>query len=384
MKITVLGVGTIGKVIIRDLLENWRVDEIIAIDYNYKELKKFVDSLGDPRVTPLKGDIRDIDSTAKQMEMGDYVVNATWYEFNIHAIKAMLKAKRDMIDLGGLYWMTKKELEWDEEVKEAGLTLLLGAGDDPGTSNVLARYGSNKLDEVREIHFRWGGRVVEEEEARVSFGFSVLTVMDEATMNAVMYIDGRYIEVPPLSHKELTYFPDPVGYQYTYTILHSELATIPWTIKGVKTVTYKDTWDESMFPILDFLKDVGLVKREPIDVMGQKVSPVKVLASLTKPWEPKSYYGVLKVVVKGVKNGVETKYTYYVGPVGYWEKWNAGATAVTTGLGATAGLKLLVDGHVGRKGVVPPELVDKPELWLRELSKRGINITEVKEEIRPV
>jgi len=28
--------------------------------------------------------------------------------------------------------------------------------------------------------------------------------------------------------------------------------------------------------------------------------------------------------------------------------------------------------------------VDKPELWLRELSKRGINITEVKEEIRPV
>lgn len=154
MKIVVIGVGTVGKVIIRDLLENWKVDEIIAVDYNYEDLKKYADGLGDPRIKPKKGDIRDIDATAELMRMGDVVVNSSWYEFNIHAIKAALKAKRDMIDLGGMYWMTRKELEWDDELKNAGLRLIIGAGDDPGTSNILARYGADKLDEVREVHFR--------------------------------------------------------------------------------------------------------------------------------------------------------------------------------------------------------------------------------------
>jgi len=382
MKIAVIGVGTVGKVIIRDLLENWKVDEIIAVDYNFEDLKKYADALGDPRVKPIKGDIRDIDATAEQMRMGDVVVNSSWYEFNIHAIKAMLKAKRDMIDLGGMYWMTRKELEWDEELKKAGLRLIIGAGDDPGTSNILARYGADKLDEIREVHLRWGGKTLKEEEAKMAFGFSVLSVMDEATMNAVIYRDNKYIEVPPLSEKELTYFPEPIGYQYTYAIIHSELATIPWTLKGVRTVTYKDAWDEEVFPIINFLREVGLTSREVVDVMGQKISPVKVIASLMKPWEPESYVGALKVVVIGTEGGAEVKYTYYLGPVGYKKEWNAGTTAITTAFGATAALKLLVDGYVSRKGVVPPELVDRPDLWLKELKKRDIPLIEIREEIR--
>jgi saccharopine dehydrogenase-like NADP-dependent oxidoreductase len=374
----VLGVGTIGKVIIKDLIENWEVDEILAVDYNYKDLRRFVREVDDPRVIPLKGDIRDIDNTAEQMSKADYIVNATWYEFNIHAIKAMLKAKRDMIDLGGLYWMTKKELEWDDELKRAGLTLIIGAGDDPGTSNIFARLGSQKLDDVREIHIRWGGRNMEEE-AKESFGFSVLTIMDEATMNAVIYRGGRYIEVPPLSEKEFTYFPEPIGYQYTYAIIHSELATLPWTIEGVDTVTYKDTWDEKAIEIISFMKAIGLTSRDEIDVMGIKISPVKVLAALIRPYESTSYVGCLKVSVAGFKDDVKTTYTYYLGPLRYNEKWSAGVTAYTTALGATAALRLLVDGDVSRKGVVPPELVDKPEKWIHELLKRNIAIKEVVE-----
>lgn len=216
----------------------------------------------------------------------------------------------------------------------------------------------------------------------MAFGFSVLSVMDEITMNAVIYRDNQYVEVPPLSEKELTYFPEPIGYQYTYAIIHSELATIPWTIKGVRTVTYKDTWDEEVFPIINFLREIGLTSRDAVDVMGQKISPVKVIASLMKPWEPKSYVGALKVIVIGTEGGAEVKYTYYLGPVGYKNEWNAGATAITTAFGATAALKLLVDGYVSKKGVIPPELVDRPDLWLEELKKRNIPLIEIREEIR--
>ena len=381
MKVVVLGIGSVGKTIVRDLLENVKsVDEIIAVDYNFESLKNFVDSLRDSRVTPLRGDVRDIDSTAEILRKGDYFVNSTWYEFNIHVLRAAMKAGRDGLDLGGMYWMTKKELELDGEVRRAGLTFIIGAGDDPGTSNVLARYGADKLDDVEEIHIRWGSTTLGET-SELSFGFSVISVMDEATLNAVIFRDGRYCEVPPLSEKELTYFPEPIGFQYTYSIIHSELATLPLTIKGVRTVTYKDSWDEGIFPIINFLKYSGLTKREAIDVMGQKVSPLHILGVLIKPREPQNCLGALKVTVSGTKNGKRIRYTYYLGPVGYKEEWDAGPTSLTTALGATAALKMLSEGYVSRKGVVPPELVDKPELWLYELKKRGLQLVEVKEEV---
>jgi lysine 6-dehydrogenase len=380
MKVMVIGVGNVGRVIVRDLLENWELDEVIAVDYNIDSLKKFAEEVSDPKLTIEKGDIRDIDKTAEQMKRADFIINSSWYEFNLHAIKAMLKAKRDMLDIGGLYWMTKKELKWDEEVKKAGLTLLLGAGDDPGTSNVLARYGANKLDEVHDIHFRWGAKEMKE---KGGFSFSVLTVMDEATLNAVMYIDGKIVEVPPLSHRELTYFPEPIGYLETYAIIHSELATIPFTIEGVRNVDYKDNWDESFLPIIDFLRDTGLTGRDEIDVMGTKVSPLHVIGTLIKPYEPPDTYGCLKVTVSGIKDGIETKYTYYVGPVQGRHEWNAGETALTTAFGAVAGLRVLIDGYAP-KGVVPCESIEKPEIWIEELTKRGVPVLEEEKIIKPL
>ncbi len=372
--VVVLGVGNVGKVIVRGLIDDPKVDKIYAVDYNFNSLKTFVDSLGSEKVIPLKGDIRDIDATAEQMKKGDFVINASWYEFNIHAIKAMLKAGRDMADLGGLYWMTRKELEWDDEVKKRGLSLLLGAGDDPGTSNVLARIGYDKMDEPREIHIRWGSAGGEED----LFGFSVVTIMDEATMNAVAYIDGKLVELPPLSGKELTYFPEPIGYQYTYSIIHSELATLPYTLDKVKTITYKDTWDESIFPIIDFLRKTGLTSREKINVLGAEVSPLHVLGTLIKPREDPSVYGALRVEVRGVKDGVDAKLTYFLGPVQGIKEWGAGVTAVTTAFGALAGLQCLVEGLVP-KGVSPPETIEEPMTWIKYLASKGLYITEVTE-----
>jgi len=380
MKVVVLGVGSVGKIIVRDLLENWDdVDEVIAVDYNFEALKSFADSLKDSRITLMKGDVRDINLTADILKKGDYFINSTWYEFNLHVLKAAIRAKRDGLDLGGLYWMTKKELELNEEIKEAGLTVIIGAGDDPGTSNVLARYGADKLDNVEEIHIRWGSVALNKTD-ELYFGFSVVSTMDEITQNAIMYKDGVYYEVPPLSEKELTYFPEPIGFQHTYAIIHSELATLPLTIKGVRTVTYKDSWDESIFPILNFLKFSGLIRKDFIDVLGQKISPLHVLGTLIKPREPRDCFGALKVTVSGIENEKRVRYTYFLGPVGYKHEWDAGPTSLTTAYGATAALMMLSKEYISRKGVVPPELIERPELWLNELKKRNIQLTMMKEE----
>ena len=43
------------------------------------------------------------------------------------------------IDLGGLYWMTDRQLELHDEFERAGLLALLGMGSSPGKTNVMAR-----------------------------------------------------------------------------------------------------------------------------------------------------------------------------------------------------------------------------------------------------
>ncbi|HEW94326.1 hypothetical protein DRN84_03660 [Candidatus Geothermarchaeota archaeon] len=378
MKYMVLGVGSVGKVIVRDLLTNVKdVEKVIAVDYDFKSLEIFSKELNDPRLEIYRGDITDVDEIADYMRKADVVVNATWYEYNLYAIEAAIKAKRDLADLGGLYWMTKKELEYDEKVKEAGITVLVGVGDDPGTSNVLAGYGAKKMDKVEEIHIRWGSTSVTGEEQSL-FGFSISTILDEVSMPAILYINGRFVEAPPLSYPELTYFPDPIGYKKTYAIIHSELATLPYTIPDVKTVTYKDTWDESLFPVVEFLRKSGLVRKDVIEVMGCKVSPQKVLATLIKPEESRNEVGALRVELKGYEGGVYVRRIYFVGPFRYRDDWKAGVTAVSTGYGASIGLQLLAEGYVPRKGVIPPELITEPGLWIKELNRRGVPVKEIK------
>lgn len=370
----VIGVGNVGRIIIKDLLEyGHNIDGVLAVDINIDSLKRVASEIKDPRLETTRGDIRDIDMMASLMKRVDVVVNSAWYEYNLHAIKAAVKAGRDLADLGGLYWMTKKELGMDDEVKGAGVTVLIGVGDDPGTSNVLAAYGSGKMDSVEEIHIRWGSH---SESGSTPFGFSVLTVLDEATMPAILYINGRLVEASPLSYPETTYFPEPIGYRKTYAIIHSELATLPYTIRGVKTITYKDTWDESFFPILSFMRNLGLTSRRAIKLGDCEVVPQKIVAILSKPSEPRDIIGCLKVELRGYIGGESGRLVYYVGPVSYNERWDAGVTAYTTGVGASIGVQLLGEGGVSRRGVVPPELIDDPYRWISELARRGIAVVE--------
>jgi lysine 6-dehydrogenase len=216
------------------------------------------------------------------------------------------------------------------------------------------------------------------------FGFSVLTVLDEATLPAILYVNGKLIEASPLSYPEDTYFPEPIGTIKTYAIIHSELATLPYTIPGVKTVTYKDSWDESVFPILDFLRGIGLTSDEEIEINGCKISPKKLLAMLAKPGEPRDIFGCLRVELIGYIGGLKGRLVYFLGPVGYNDDWNVGVTAYTTGIGASIGAQLLGEGYFTEKGVIPPEKISEPGEWIRRLVDRGMNITEVKSDIENI
>lgn len=375
MKALLVGAGTIGSVIARDLvLSGCRSLTIADVD---RGRLRALEREHRGRVQTKELDVTDQEALVRLMKDADVTINAASYRFNLHVLKAAIAAKSDMVDLGGLYHMTLKELRYDARAKQAGISVLLGMGDDPGTSNVMARLASWELDTVSEIRIRWGSFTTGS--AEVAFGFSVATCLDEASMNAVKLSRGKIVELPPLSEKEEVDFPRPVGKQQTYAILHSELATLPRFIRGVRDVSYKDSWDEATISVARFLLSSGFASETPIELGGRKVSPRKVLLTLLSPNEPKASVGCLLVVARGRLRGKTAETTYCLGPIHYSEKYQAPSVAYSTAIPASIGAQMLAEELITQKGVFPSEAFTKAQAkhFLGEMKARGLVVRKL-------
>jgi saccharopine dehydrogenase-like NADP-dependent oxidoreductase len=375
MKGLLVGAGTIGSVIARDLLLSG-CQSLVVADVDPRKLRAIQAEHG-KYIRTEELDVSDEKALTRMMKEADVAINAASYRFNLHVLRAAMDAKCNMVDLGGLYHMTLKELEYDKKARDAGVTAIVGMGDDPGTSNVMARMASWELDSVSEIKVRWGSSATGSED--VAFGFSVATCLDEATMKAMKFSNGRIVEIPPVSEMEEVKFPDPVGKQQTYAILHSELATLPRFIRGVRNVSYKDSWDQATITVVRFLRASGFASDSTVEVDGKEVSPRKILLTLLSPNEPKTAVGCLMVTALGRRTGGPAKVSYCLGPIYYSDRYRAPTTAYSTAIPASIVAQMLSKGLIDEKGVLPPESFTKSQVsyFLREMKARGLPVRKV-------
>ncbi len=96
-------------------------------------------------------DARDQNAFRQALEGVDVLVNSASYRINLEAMRACLDAGAHYLDLGGLYWMTLRQLELDEQFRAAGLLAILGIGSSPGKTNLMAQRGMRELGGPDEI-----------------------------------------------------------------------------------------------------------------------------------------------------------------------------------------------------------------------------------------
>ena len=72
---------------------------------------------GAARRAPTRGRASDPGSLARALEGCDVLVNSASYRVNLDAMRACLEAGCHYLDLGGLYWMTDRQLELDRRVR---------------------------------------------------------------------------------------------------------------------------------------------------------------------------------------------------------------------------------------------------------------------------
>jgi len=379
MRFLVLGgAGAIGSVIVRDLLTNSKVEEVVIGEIDRDRVIRLIQSVNDGRLSFKYIDVRRVDVLAEEMKKYEVTINSTWFEHNLDVTIAAIKAKAKLVDLGGLYYMTLKQLELDEEAREAGASVLIGCGEDPGISNVMVKYSSDKLDEVDYILIRDGDRDLKPLDKPI-FKFSVKTMVNEWTKNAIVFRDGRYEEVPPISGIEEFEFPQPVGRIKVAFSLHSELATIPLYIgKGLRYVDFKINYD---FDMVEILKKLGFLSDKKITINSSEISvkdfTVNILKSSMFDPSTDEIDDAACILTKtvGRKDGREVAYTMYALSTSR-KDWRASASSYLTGVPASIAAQMMVREEINFNGVKPPEACIPTEEFLQKLKNKGIVIGE--------
>jgi len=380
MKILVLGgAGAMGMVTVKDLAESLDVSEVIIGDISIQRIEQIKEWIASEKVSTSIVNVTDHASLIKAMKDADAIANATPYHLNIPVMKAALEARKNLTDLGGVYYTTLKQLEMNDEARKAGITTVLGCGLAPGITDILAKYGADKLDVVNEVHIKYGEINIEP----VKYKWSFRTVLEEYTTGPVVYQNGEYKKLPPFSGKQTVKFPEPIGEQMCCYGLYSGVATLPRTIgKGVRVVDCLMVYREEDEQRIKVLNEMGLTSSEPVDFKGTMISPKEFLLRCAPPPDAKARDVAGAIVeVLGEKGGERVKCTYsLVCP--FHEKYGVSALAYLTGVPLSIVSQMLAKGEISEKGVLPPEVAVNPKPFFAELAERGIKINETIETTR--
>ena len=334
--------------------------------------------LDSPKLSAQIVDLNDHGALVELLRPADACVNATVYYTNLQVMEACLEARTHYTDMGGLFHGTREQLKLHDRFADAGISAVLGMGSAPGVPNILARYAADRLDSVEYIRIYDG--VKPPPPGTMKFTYAVPTIIDEMTLSPMVFRDGQFIACEPMSEFEDYPFTQPLGHLPMHLSLHSEVATLPVSLKekGVQECFFKiNYWGMAKETVekVKVLADFGFDGRDAVDVKGVQISPRDVMIAMMGGFVPSSldflsappnkapdWAKEIVSEVKGERQGLPFTYRMAVLTL---------KGSLPTGVVPARGAVWQANGRVD-PGVYPPEIAFDPGPFLKELEERDI------------
>jgi saccharopine dehydrogenase-like NADP-dependent oxidoreductase len=368
----VLGCGEMGRVAIRDLIEHDVFSEVVVATRSPHRAEQFLAESPTTRVrTAVVGiDVQDRAALVQCLKGFDVVCNMAGpnYLNAVPVAQAAIAAGVSLVDVSDDWEATLEILDLHDAAAAAGITVIVGLGASPGVTNVLARYGVDKLDRADEVHTAWVMRGSD-------LGGPALSahLLYSLPDRAFVFIDGVMQEVCPfVDGRETLDFPELGDVAVTH-IGHPEPFTLSRYLTGLR---YAD--DKAAFLPADLeqaIVELGKVARSGIAVRvdGRFVDPMQFASAYLydkgKSMTEECKTGALRTEVRGELEGKRTRIIYSA----------AGRIGIGTGVPASIGAHLLALGKITKRGAFPPEACIDPEWFLAAVATRDIG--DVQEEI---
>lgn len=387
MKFVVLGgAGAMGQVIIRDLAQTSPGDaQIVIADLNRSKAEEVRKQIGSSKVTTIEANLKEPESLHKAFLGATVVINSTPYYFNVQVMEAALAAGCHYLDLGGLFHVTRQQLELNEKFKQKGLLAILGMGAAPGITNVMAAHAAHELDTVDTVDMAVAGVDFVQCDHPCLPPYALDTILDEYALEPWVFENGKFLAKPPMSGEQWLDLPEPVGRMRAFLTLHSEVATIPlnYQHKGIKNATYRLGLPSQFHERMKFLVDLGFADKQPLEVDGVKANPRAILAKIIEkhpvPQQEPDDAEVIRVDVLGTRHGRQASVRMETTVLAS-KDWKVSCGALDTGVPPSIVAQMIALGVVSDRGVLAPEVCVPPELFFTELAKRDIVMRRITDE----
>jgi len=383
MRIAVVGAGAMGRWAVKELGISPKVDEIVVGDFNEEQARAVATVHGGDKAKAVFVDAREQASVERAVAGCDAMINATQHFWNITVMHAAAASGVNYTDMGGLFHVTKQQVELDDEFKKAGVTAVIAMGGAPGVTNVLARYGAERLDVIEEAH-AFCGNVDDTDWSHYAgwvVPYSLETLCDEFSVAAPQYVDGRWnTDIVGGEGLADVDFGEPAGLLEAHHTIHSEPFTFwhAWKDRGLKSATFRLSLPLEFTEQMRFLNRIGMTRTDEVEVKGCKLRPrdvlLKVVADLPKPVDVVlDDVDYLMGVVRGTKDGRRLEWRVRA-LIPAHKEYGAGGGDVDTGIPPAIVAKMMATGEISGPGVFVPEQIVPCERFFEEFARWGANV----------
>lgn len=220
MRVAVIGAGAVGARAARQLVSTDGVDTVVVRDERADRVRAVVRSLGPEAAA-------EVPPYAAVVE-ADVAVLCTPAGTQLGLARELLARRVPVVTTADAVDEVVALLDLDEEARERGVPVIVGAGFSPGLTCLLARHAAVDLDHVDEIHV-----------ASTGTGGPACARQHHAALGgwAVDWRAGGWVRRSGGSGRELCWFPDPVGGRDCYRAARPESLLLAPVFPGVERVT---------------------------------------------------------------------------------------------------------------------------------------------------
>jgi len=378
MKISVIGAGTIGAALARELcVRADEVDQVQVCDTRSRALQSLHDTVQSPVLRSFQVDARDTNVLSQILRGSDCAISCVPPELNPGLARLCLKAGVNFCDLGGNDSIVQQELALDEEAREKSVWIVPNCGLAPGLVNVLCTHGIDQFDRAEAAYIRVGDVPLEPEEPfNFRISWSAERILEDYTNPAEHIRNGRVVEVDALTGNEVIGFGEEPFHEMEAFCTQGGLSTLTESLEGkVDVFDHKTIRWPGHAHQMRFVIGLGLGEDRKIGVRTH-LTYRDVLVRRMRDRLGGQYEDavLMRIVIHGEKDGREQSLVYEM-IERYDETTRQTAMMRATAIPTVAVAHLLADReHVSSGGAGVPESVVPHDVYTRLIADRGLNV----------